>query len=189
MSVFVYGKSVSGGCGDFVIVRKEAMDYLEAEAREARPIIAAAAAAKTVGEMGKHLDKLPPPYSFNWEAAAYEDILHEEIGEDPAPDVLDKIPLTPEIWERFLEWMFTDSSSGARTGQRVFDVTACYGSVRDLACVEPFIRFAQHDPATGFDDIDGAVQALEADGYTCVRDDDRIREIFTFIVTERFLVP
>ena len=189
MSEFIYGKSISGLCGDFVIVRKETMDSLEAQARLARDVVARASTATTVGEMGDHFAQLPYAFSFDWESAAYEDILTDVLGEDPDQTTLRDITLTPELWDEFLERMFTDPYSGCRMGQTVFDVTACYDAVVDVRSVAPFVRYAQHDPAAGFNDIDGAVRALEAEGHSCCRDDDRINDVFGFVVTERFIVP
>ena len=189
MSEFIYGKSIFGTCGDHVIVYKTDLDYLEAQAKAARSVVARASTAANVGDMGDHLDQLPPPYSFNWKDAAYETILTDVIGDDPDDNVLDGIRLTPEIWEMFLEEMFTDPYTSNRTGQRVFDVTACYDTVAGEPCLAPFATYATHDPAAGIDDIDAAVEALRAAGHTCERDDARIERVFGFVVTERFIVP
>lgn len=125
---FLFGKSLFGNCGDYVIVEGGFVDSLKRGAREARQIVARASNAQTFGENERILNELPGPFSVNLEQCTTEGVMGPEVWTKDPTD----FPLTPEPSQACLDVIFEDCTFRDHLPYSIVDRTACYLAVDRL---------------------------------------------------------
>jgi len=182
MGRYVAGRSIYENCGAYVIVAEATLEGLEEAAPIIRDLLGRASRARTIAEMGALLDQLCVGLSPDWRVIAEEAF---EVGDFGGPP--------PEgMYGRCVEAFFYSSATETYDSALIFDTTACYsdllyGDPTVGEALRPFIDTALHDLDAGLEDLDGAIRALEGAGHVCTQDDDRIRRVFGYLMTDAYL--
>jgi hypothetical protein len=182
MGRYVAGRSIYENCGAYVIVEEARLEGLEEAAPIIRDLLGRASRATTIAEMGALLDQLPVGSPPDWQVVAEEAFEVSDFDEAP-----------PEgMYERCVEEYFYSSATEVYDSTLMFDTTACYSDVlygdpTVREALRPFIATALHDLDAGLDDLDGAMRALQGAGHVCTQDDDRIRRVFGYLMTDSYL--
>ena len=182
MTRYVSGYDVFENCGPFVIVEEATLTRLEEAAPIIRSLLGRASRTATVAEMGELLDQLTlKRITPEW----------QEIAEDEFNITDFAHPRPKGLYKRCVGAYFLDSDVGWYSSYLLVASAECHSAMiappEVSALVRRFAAVSRWDDAAGFESLTEPVRALEAAGHTCVRDDERIANVFDRLMSDAYL--